>query len=581
MRSAALEREPGSPFSSRASLAILAAATVAALALFLNKAFCVDDPLFLWAGRQIQAHPLDFYGCLVNWEGHPLPLSRVTKNPPLASYYIAAATALVGWSEPAVHAAFLLPAVGVIAAAWLLARRLCRQPIFAALAVLATPAFLVSSTNVMCDTLLLCFWTWSIVLWIQGLDSGQTRWFVIAGCLIAAAALTKYFAVSLIPLLAAYTLLRAGRRAGPLVWLAIPVLCLAGYEWWTRQTYGVALFSDAMEYVRALRSDPKSDFAQETLGSKTLTALSFAGGSFISVLFLAPWLWRKRGLATIAVLACIATLSAKAISSPELLDAFHLDRPVAWFQAVQLGLFLTGGVLVLWLALSPALRHRTADDCLLALWIVGTFVFAGFVNWTCNVRALLPLAPAFGIVAARRLDERYGTSSGRLRGWHWTLVVAAEVALMVTWADVCFANSERAAADKIVASLRADHAKVWFEGHWGFQYYMLAQGASDLNQQQPACETGDFVVVPQNNTNVRWLPAVSAVPERQTAVPVCPWLATMQYGMAAGFYSSLWGPLPFAFGPASDRTYQIWRVDVVQAGVPPADITRMSRSPFR
>jgi hypothetical protein len=53
----------------------------------------------------------------------------------------------------------------------------------------------------------------------------------------------------------------------------------------------------------------------------------------------------------------------------------------------------------------------------------------------------------------------------------------------------------------------------------------------------------------------------------------------MQYRMAAGFYSSLWGPLPFAFGPAGDRVYQIWRVDTVQAGVPPAD-PRMLQAPL-
>jgi hypothetical protein len=581
MRLVALEREPGSSLSTRGSLAILAAATVAALALFLNKAYCVDDPLFLWSGRQIQEHPLDFYGCLVNWGGYPQPLAHITKNPPLASYYIAAAAALVGWSEPALHAAFLLPAVGAIAATWLLARRMCRQPMFAALLVLATPAFLVSSTNVMSDTLLLCLWTWSIVLWLRGLDSGQWRWFVIAGFLIAAAALTKYFGVALIPLLAVYTLFRGGRRAWAVVWLAIPVLCLAGYELWTRQHYGVGLIVDAMAYVRAVRTDPRSDGARETIGSKTVAALSFTGGSFISILLLAPWLWPKRALAAMAVLAGIAALGAKAISSRELFDAFHLEHPLEWFQAVQLGIFLTGGVLILWLALGTALRRRDADDWLLALWIVGTVVFAAYVNWTCNVRALLPLAPAFGIAVARRLDERYETSTGNFRDWHWALVVAAEVALMVAWADLCFANAERTAAAKIVPALRANRANVWFEGHWGFQYYMQAQGAKDLNQEQPACETGDFIVVPESNTNIRWLPAITAVSEQATVIPVCPWLATMQFRVAAGFYSTLWGPLPFVFGPAGDRVFRIWRVDTVEAGMPPADFPKLLRPPSR
>jgi 4-amino-4-deoxy-L-arabinose transferase-like glycosyltransferase len=189
------------------ALGILAAATIACLVPFVDKAFCIDNPLFLWAAAQIQAHPLDFYGCEVNWYGTMQPLYEVMKNPPLACYYRAAAAALVGRSEPALHAAFLLPAIGAIWGTWLLARSLCGQPVSAALAALVTPASLVSSTNLMCDTTMLCLWTWAIALWIRGLNSANGGWLAAASVLIAAAGLTKYFAISLIPLLAVYTIL--------------------------------------------------------------------------------------------------------------------------------------------------------------------------------------------------------------------------------------------------------------------------------------------------------------------------------------------------------------------------------------
>jgi hypothetical protein len=42
-----------------------------------------------------------------------MPMWDITKNPPLACHYLAAAAAVVGWSEAALHAAFLLPAVAV------------------------------------------------------------------------------------------------------------------------------------------------------------------------------------------------------------------------------------------------------------------------------------------------------------------------------------------------------------------------------------------------------------------------------------------------------------------------------------
>src|SRR6266566_5353229 len=63
--------------------------TFACLAPFLNKAFHIDDTLFLRAAQQIQKHPADFYGFNMNWYGTTMPMVQNFDNPPLASYYIA------------------------------------------------------------------------------------------------------------------------------------------------------------------------------------------------------------------------------------------------------------------------------------------------------------------------------------------------------------------------------------------------------------------------------------------------------------------------------------------------------------
>ncbi|MGH7227421.1 MAG: ArnT family glycosyltransferase, partial [Gemmataceae bacterium] len=178
---------------------------------FVNKAFTIDDPLFLWAAQHIQQHPFDPYGFEVNWYIHPERMADVTKNPPLACYALALAGWLFGWSEIALHTAFLLPAAGAAWGTYRLAEKLCGRPLLATLVAVLTPVFLVSSTNVMCDTMMLCFWVWSLVCWRRGLE--RPRWLIVAGILISLCALTKYFGVSLIPLLFAYTLLRR-RRVG-------------------------------------------------------------------------------------------------------------------------------------------------------------------------------------------------------------------------------------------------------------------------------------------------------------------------------------------------------------------------------
>jgi len=48
-----------------AFLAIVA--VIAALVPFLNKAFHIDDPLFLWMAQQVSQHSTDPYGFSVNW----------------------------------------------------------------------------------------------------------------------------------------------------------------------------------------------------------------------------------------------------------------------------------------------------------------------------------------------------------------------------------------------------------------------------------------------------------------------------------------------------------------------------------
>ena len=144
--------------------------TVACLLPFIGKAFHIDDPMFLWAAEQIQRDPLDFYGFDVNWEGLTRPMAEANKNPPLVSFYLAATTALLGWSEVAVHLAMLLPAVLLVLGSYRLAALLCERPLEAALLGMLSPLILISSTTVMSDVLMLALWCGGLGLWIQGLE---------------------------------------------------------------------------------------------------------------------------------------------------------------------------------------------------------------------------------------------------------------------------------------------------------------------------------------------------------------------------------------------------------------------------
>jgi 4-amino-4-deoxy-L-arabinose transferase-like glycosyltransferase len=523
---------------------------VGCLAPFADKAFYIDDPLFLWAARHIRQHPTDPYGFTVNWYGYPQRMADNTKNPPLACYALALAGTLFGWGERALHLALLLPAAGVAWGTYRLAEGLCTRPLLATLMAVLTPVFLVSSTNVMCDTLMLCFWVWAVVCWRRGLE--RPLWLVLAGFLISLCALTKYFGVSLIPLLLAYSLLARKPLRPALTALLIPVAVLAGYQGVTGWLYGRGLLFDAVGFSLGARKDFGTGLLDPLIG------LAFTGGCLAGVLFYLPLLWPPRmllgavGLAG-AVLALAATIAG--FGSHPLFGERSWDGAIL-LQAI---LLLLGGIGVLALVASDVWKRRDADAWLLFLWCAGTLAFGVSLNWVINGRSLLPLAPAVGILVARRLDLLRGSSA---MDWReaWPLVPASVLALAVTAADCRQAEADRDAAFAIARACSGRPGTLWFEGHWGFQYYLQLCGGVPVNVDHPCFGQGDFLAIPGNNYGVSFTDFPETAQDILTVEgPPFPGLTTFNEERGAGFYTHVSGPFPFLFGPVPPVHYRVVR----------------------
>src|SRR5438045_3906344 len=228
---------------------ILVLVNLVCLLPFANKAIHIDDPLFVWAARHMQTECWNPYAFDVNWYGYTMPMHEVTKNPPLASCYLALVISVFGENVVALHLAFFVQAIAAVLGTYMLARRFCNHPFLAALAALFTPVFMTSSTTLMCDMLMVALWVWAIVFWMRGLENNEPLTLVLAGLLISACALAKYLGIALVPLLLVYSLWR-NRKAG--VWLAyllIPVALMGFYEWATRALYGHGLLRDAFRYA--------------------------------------------------------------------------------------------------------------------------------------------------------------------------------------------------------------------------------------------------------------------------------------------------------------------------------------------
>ena len=510
---------------------LLAALTAAVLFPFLNKAYDIDDPLFLWMAQQILRHPLDPYGGTVFWASVAQPMWVVMQNPPLCSYYIAGIAFFAGFGEIAQHLAFLIPAIAAILGTAALAKRWCRQPLMAGLLTLFTPVFLVSVTHVMCDVTLLAFWTWAIHFWVSGLERANVYRLVLSVLFISAAALTKYFGISLIPLLLTYTLWQQRRFSSTLCWLILPLLVMVVFELTTKAKYGHYLFTGAMLYLRDVAIEVRLP-----LQIKLLTGLSFLGGCMIGGLLLFP-IRRPRWIpGAIALLLFVGTLFWIFIPTTGGTPTSNLDI------RLQGSLFATLGVALLALACWDFWVHRDAASLLLSLWMLGTFIFVTFFNWSITARTVLPLAPAVSILLMRHWDR--GQREPRFLtklGW---VGITALISILVTAADYHEADASRAGARFFRKRFAHRHTPIWFQSHWGFQFYMEKWQAQPLLQNTPI-RTGDIMVVPSNNADPLSISRPS-IPVAQFVYPVMPLTAVFAPGTGAGFYSSVRGPVPWA-----------------------------------
>jgi len=521
----------------------LTLAALAALVPFLTKPFNIDDPLFIWTARQIQAHPGNPYGFEVNWYGTMMPMAVVTKNPPLTCYYLALAAKILGWGETGLHAAFLLPALAAIWGTYRLARRLCQWPLLAALITLFTPVFLISATTVMCDVSMLAFWVWGMVLWLEGMEENHSWELTAAGLLIGLAVLTKYFGACLIPLLAAYSLIDQRRLGWWAVRLLIPLVMLYFYQLATVLLYGHPLFASATDYAVTV----KGHYAFSRI-AVFLAGLTFTGGCLSVVFFFTPLLWRTRLMAAFAATA-ILLVSVVLVAGTVTAKQNWLRASTGPFAEVQVVFWAIGGIWVLLLTMAEMVEWRNKQSWLLGLWVLGTFLFTAFLNWVTNGRSLLPMAPAVGILLVRRLER--GVLVGRQywpRGVMICLAAGAALALLTARADFQLAAAVRQSAQQVWARYGTATKQLWFQGHWGFQYYMEAWGASALDLAHSPLRTGDALAIPANNTNLL-PPRPEVIASRETLAVAGPrLLTTMNQTLGAGFYASVWGPLPFAFG---------------------------------
>ena len=185
---------------------------------FINKPFHIDDPDYLRIASQIRLHPLDPYGFELTRGGRWFPVGQAHPSPPFFCYLLAGVTAFTGESEPVLHLFMaLLMVTGIFGIARL--AELMSVPVWPAVILVMASPMLLPGFNVMLDVPMLVFLICGV----------QQQWLIvntdrevspirklISGLFIAAAILTKYPALVVVPAMMLYWWRSWGKI--PLLW---------------------------------------------------------------------------------------------------------------------------------------------------------------------------------------------------------------------------------------------------------------------------------------------------------------------------------------------------------------------------
>lgn len=560
---------------SRRDLAILVGLPLLLLLPLLNKAYHIDDPLFVWTAQQVLKTPFDFYGYMTNWSKSETHMYEVMQNPPLLSYYLAPFGAVLGWSEWIMHG-LMLPLTALCAAGtYMAARRFCRMPMLAAGVVVFSPAFLVSAAQVMSDVPMVACWSWALYCWMRALDEDRPGFAIACGVLIGVGALTKYFAFSLVPLLLVYTWLERPDRRGMLWYLLIPLGMLLAFEAVTYRLYGVGLLNDAGRFA----AQHRAAYGANTL-RKIQVAIAFTGATLASSVFFIPWLWNRMAVAAWGALVLavfllnyfvpeirvLATVYLVNIYDPggDIVTSTSVSATV--FQLLQWSLWTVGGLHLFALLAVALFQRRDNAVLMITLWIGGTLFFIGLINHFVNARVILPFALAAGLLVVWRLERLQDQGEAPLlpMRYAWCALVAAGLlSTVLNYVDYRLAGSCRQAAREIMADYHGG-GKVWFSGHSGWQFYMEEQGAFPVDEKRATLLPGDLYVLPSNNWQPIPINGALVKDYHHVTVPVPRWATTSHYQVYAGFYSDAAGPVPFMFGPVPEEVYLVVEVGSIR-----------------
>ena len=148
---------------------------------------------------------------------------------------------------------------------------------------------------------------------------------------------------------------------------------------------------------------------------------------------------------------------------------------------------------------ADAWRRRDLTRAILVAWALISLPIVIYVHM--SAKYFVPSAPAVALLvalAARDVGARWARGvirSGAAAGLGF--------GVLIVQADARYAELGRRVAAEEIAPRVARGQKVWFAGHWGFQWYAERAGATILTRLPPFPGPGDAIVSGTNTHGSR------------------------------------------------------------------------------
>ena len=510
---------------------------------FLDKAYNIDDPLFLLEARQILKTPLQPWSYPLCWNQTLTCFAQAGSSGANVREglmgYILVPVILAHGAEWVAHLIQIFLVCWVVAAMVRLALRLGvseGQAMTAGLLIVAIPPLLSMASTAMPDVLSLALVVAGFERLLRWKEAREWRQGVLAGIALGLAPYARPHDALLLPL-GAFWLFDESKIAN-----AIEQLKRDFVAWTPIVIAAVVLGS--VNYITRLR-DATSELASAASSSANIPLNLIAYFHYLSfpIPFAVLWLlthWRRVKMLLVPPLIPIVF-------------AYFMVEGMTLVKELQVAAVLYGLVAVadlIWTSLAK--RERT--DLLLSLWLLMPLSTSVYLH--LPLKYLVPVMPAIVLLVLRATATLRWKRTQAVYGI--VVMVCACYSLLLLRADADFAGYSRRAVAELIAPRVAAGEKVWYSGEWGFYWYADKAGAQIVKPGEREPKPGDLLAIglmENGDVALRRFPNRELVESRSYDSPHG---RTMGYG--AGLYSNRFGLLPWRWNPAATNVYQLWRI---------------------